>query len=253
MQVGRARAPFDLGVRRDDIHGRLSDQNPNYCELTGFDEVARSSSADYIGFMHYRRVFTAPKRHSMLDLFVYRIRCLNRRLRRRKNPQTISKAPEIPDLSTLACEAKKLGEFLNAATVHYDIFTPFPVQFDKLSQREEYARGHFSTHFDLFMTTLARLHPEIAAFIDADKKPHNFYYANMFVMRRDLFDQYWHILSTTLFEIAPKISLADLTPYQARIFGFLAERFMAVFIDYATRTQNARHKELHVVICDFGA
>ena len=61
LQVGCALADTDLGILRDDRYGQLSANNRNYCELTAFDEISRSAHADYVGVMHYRRMFTVPK------------------------------------------------------------------------------------------------------------------------------------------------------------------------------------------------
>ena len=61
IQVGCAMTSIDLGVRRDDDRGAISHKNPHYCELTAFDEIARTAKAEHVGVMHYRRIFTEPK------------------------------------------------------------------------------------------------------------------------------------------------------------------------------------------------
>ena len=47
LQVGCALADTDLGILRDDRYGQLSANNRNYCELTAFDEIARSAHASW--------------------------------------------------------------------------------------------------------------------------------------------------------------------------------------------------------------
>jgi hypothetical protein len=72
----------------------------------------------------------------------------------------------------------------------------------------------------------------------------------MFIFRRDIFQDYCTCLFPTLFEMEKRIDLSGYDPYQRRIFGFLAERFMAIFIDHLQRTRPLRLLELPVLFYD---
>ena len=254
MQVGCATSELDLGIRRDDLHGTLSARNAHFCELTGFDEVARSSTADYIGFMHYRRMLTAPAPDPlMLRQTRHQLQNLSRWLRRKRRPDYRAKRVEIPDLAALEQQAVALNQYLARIEGRFDIVTPYRFRYRDMSQRDEYGGGQDVTYFDMFMDRLARLHPELAPFIDTTACPHFSYYGNIFIMRRDLFLRYWDILLSTLLDIAPDVQLEKMSFQEGRVFGYLAERFLANFIDYITATQKIRHRMLNVVKCDFDA
>lgn len=48
----------NIGYQRDDEGDNISELNPYYCELTGFYWAWKNLSEDYIGLVHYRRLFT---------------------------------------------------------------------------------------------------------------------------------------------------------------------------------------------------
>lgn len=47
-----------IGYQRDDEGVNISNLNPYYCELTGFYWAWKNLTEDYIGLVHYRRLFT---------------------------------------------------------------------------------------------------------------------------------------------------------------------------------------------------
>lgn len=57
VQVGAA-GKESIGYQRDDEGDNISKLNPYYCELTGFYWAWKNLSEDYIGLVHYRRLFT---------------------------------------------------------------------------------------------------------------------------------------------------------------------------------------------------
>ena len=72
----------------------------------------------------------------------------------------------------------------------------------------------------------------------------------MFIMRRKLFTRYWQILYSTLAALQQEIDLKLLDTYQERVFGFLAERFMAIFVRYICAMDGARSAHLPIAVCN---
>ena len=54
----------------------------------------------------------------------------------------------------------------------------------------------------------------------------------MFVMRYDIFCDYCKWLFDILFEVEKKVDLKNYDEYQQRVFGYIAERLLDVWIDY---------------------
>ena len=57
VHVGAA-GKESIGYQRDDEGDNISNLNPYFCELTGFYWAWKNLKEDYIGLVHYRRLFT---------------------------------------------------------------------------------------------------------------------------------------------------------------------------------------------------
>lgn len=54
---------------------------------------------------------------------------------------------------------------------------------------------------------------------------------NMFIMRKELLNEYCNWLFDILFELEEKIDISDRDDYQKRVFGFISERLFNVWIE----------------------
>lgn len=250
IQVGSAIADTSLGIMRDDTLGRLSARNRNYCELTAFDEIAQRSRADYIGVMHYRRVFTAPKplrRWSTKAKF--RIDALQNTVGLRRKPAKFVMHVKIRSAKALDAEACRLKNYLSDTCGQFDLITPVADKYPGISVREHYAKAHPVGPFDRFLALLETMHPQLKPYVQSLDQQESHFFFNMFIMRRDLFLLYWQMLSSTLLALETELDLRSFDTYQARVFGFLAERFMGIFVRFAVAEMSARTAELPVAKC----
>lgn len=255
MQVGSAISSVNLGILRDDTNFDFSSRNKNFCELTAFEEILRIATAEYVGVMHYRRIFISPRPlRLLLASFRHQVRVALRRTRVKRSHVVDEFSQKIPDIEGLNSEIRTLKSYLNRHLADYDMIVPIPIKYYGTTLRHLYATKHFPEHYDLFLDALERLHPVLTPFVASqDENPASFLTFNMFIMRRAIFQEYWHMLSTALFEMEAKIDLRHLDPYQARVFGFLAERFMAIFVRYAQSVRSAKCGYLPVALCDLDA
>ena len=252
MQVGCALSKIDLKIRRDNNFGTISHKNPNYCELTAFDEIARSLKAEHSGIMHYRRIFTEPKpvREKLANVRYHR-RLLARQLGIGKNPVERNVKLTIKSLVDLETESKRLNCYLEKKLHEIDIITPLGLSYRTPTLREKYASVHIVEHFDKFMNCLIKVRPGLAPFIiNQDQHPAAYYVGNMFIMRKNIFQEYWSILSSALLLVEEQINLDILDPYQSRVFGFLAERFMGIFCRYYAAKKCVAWERLPIAFVD---
>lgn len=94
----------------------------------------------------------------------------------------------------------------------------------------QYAHAHHATDLDTARTVVGERHPDFLPAFDAvmnSTKGHRF---NMLVMRRPLFDDYCTWLFDILFELERRLDISSYSPYDARVFGFVAERLLDVYL-----------------------
>lgn len=109
-----------------------------------------------------------------------------------------------------------------------DVVVTYPIlNFD--SVRSQYGKDHVIEDWDIFMSVIEKMAP---AYIDAARQVQNgiYYYAyNMFIMKRNLFDDYCSFIFPILKECERRIGQKD-DIYQNRYIGFLAERLLSVYL-----------------------
>ena len=96
--------------------------------------------------------------------------------------------------------------------------------------RSQYVHAHHAEDLDVTRAILVERHPEYVKAFDAamaSTKGHRF---NMFVMKRPQFDPYCAWLFDVLFELEKRLDISSYSPYDARVFGFVAERLLDVWI-----------------------
>ena len=99
------------------------------------------------------------------------------------------------------------------------------------SNRSHYNHAHHSEGLDVTETIIAEMYPEYSeAFTIVCNRTwaHMF---NMFVMRRDLYNQYCEWLFDILFELEKRVDISDYDQYESRIFGFVSEILLDVWLE----------------------
>lgn len=95
--------------------------------------------------------------------------------------------------------------------------------------RSQYVHAHHAQDLDVAREIIAERHPAFLPAFDramASTRGHRF---NMFIMRRDLFDDYCTWLFDVLFELERRLDTSSYSPYDARVFGFVGERLLDVW------------------------
>ena len=110
----------------------------------------------------------------------------------------------------------------------------------------QYAHAHHAADLDVTREIVAERHPSYLAAFDAAMRSSKGHRFNMFVMRRQRFAAYCEWLFDILFELERRLDIATYSPYDARVFGFVGERLMDVWLAGAGVTSVAELPVLHL-------
>ncbi|KVN81195.1 hypothetical protein WK05_18030 [Burkholderia ubonensis] len=87
---------------------------------------------------------------------------------------------------------------------------------------------------------MAERHPEDLASFDEVLSGRSGYFTNIFVLRRDLFNQYCEWLFDILFEMEKRLDMTNYSTAARRVFGYMSERLFNVFVKkYITNDPSA--------------
>lgn len=212
------------GETKDSLNDRdgdnISSKNPYFCELTAqywvWKNLLPQYSADQlIGFCHYRRFFSPQKKidhihqTSEIDL-----NYLNELLAPGKFEVILSERASFPIKQHWFSISKRLGKI------------KFPWQ--NLSLLEQYQLQHNMEDLLLAISLLPEEHQnKFSEYLTGS----SFSTFNMMLSNSGTIAKYFDVLFPWLFELENKIDLSTRTPYQARLFGFISERFCSYYFD----------------------
>ena len=183
IHAGSAGKP-DLGYARDDTGENISSKNANYCELTALYWAWKNLKCDYLGLVHYRRLFAVDVAH-----------------------------------------VKRLLKTTG-------IILPQKRYYVLESNYSHYVHAHHAADIDLARTIIAERHPQYLDSFDTVMRWRTGHRFNMFVMRKDFADDYCRWLFDILFELEQRLDISSYSTYDARVFGFVSERLLDVWLHY---------------------
>ncbi len=113
----------------------------------------------------------------------------------------------------------------------YNVIISQPVSSEKC-YRDTYAEAHNLRDLNAVGEAIAALYPECAAIFEDVLNSHKLYCGNLFVTSKALFDDYAQWLFS-IFAVAEKqIDVSTYDAYHARVYGFLSEQLVYVWIRY---------------------
>ncbi len=246
IQVGGALTDTDLGIVTDASGENISAKNRSYCELTAYYWAWKNCDAEYIGLMHYRRIFTVKpflkQRISNTISFLSRVirygikgggaeLCLSRRIK--------AKQSDAEELSA------GLKAFIMGAD--FDMILPKKQYYHHVTMEENYCMVHNREDFDIMKKAVSGMYPDMTAAMGKCVRSNSFYSYNMMIMKKDLYQKYCEMLFSVLADVESRINISDRSDYQKRVFGFLSERMLNFFVQHMKDTQNIKIIELDAV------
>lgn len=182
-----------IGFIGDNTGDNISIKNPNFCELTGIYWAFKNLDCEYTGLVHYRRHFCVKKGKDAFDSIL-----------------TKSQANDL--LFDIDCILPKKQKYYIENL--YD----------------HYAHTHDIMHLIILEEILKEKYPEYLVEFKRLKKRTSAHMFNMFIMRKDLFNNYCNWLFDILFEVEKRIDVSKLSTFDARLFGRLSELLLDVYI-----------------------
>ena len=191
--------PLDLGYVKDNTGDNISLKNDGYCELTGLYWAWKHVRADYIGLVHYRRYFVKKPLHR--DRF-----------------QSILTYQDLAPL---------LGQ--------YQVFVPKKRRYYIETLYSHYAHTHYAVQLDATRDIIEQFYPDYLEDFDRITKQSSGYMFNMMIMARPLVGEYCTWLFKILGELEQRVDMAELSPFQRRYFGRIAEIIFNVWLAHQVR------------------
>ena len=193
ISVGPANDENNEGVH-DNTLENISEKNPNYCELTALYWIWKNDhTSDIKGLCHYRRYFTNA---------------------------TISQSEKYFLTKREMAKAFKEG---------YDIIAPIKSRYIRPADYNYLVSGKKKDLVTL-RQVISEKYPEYLKEYDYLLK-HNFsYLTNMMIAQKETFDAYCEWLFDILFEVEKRTDLTGYTPAEARIYGYMSERLLTVYM-----------------------
>lgn len=197
VQVGKyGKEP--IGYQGDDEGDNISEKNALYCELTGMYWMWKNTQADYYGLVHYRRYFTVvpPLKRWKKDPF---------------------------SLILTERQIKRLVK-------KYDLILPKKRNYIIETIASHYGHTHYPEHLEETRNIIRETCPDYEAafeWVMRQRKGHMF---NMFIMKKELFDQYCEWLFPILRRLEHRIDCSKYNAFQARYIGRISELLLNVWV-----------------------
>ena len=214
IQAGKALTDTGLHIQGDnELNGRpcdnISSKNPSYSELTALYWAWKNlkklyPDVKYVGWSHYRRFFALNEERYFTD--------------------TIYKSSS--DIPNYRIDSDKIISILEAGKiilVKKRVFSfPLNIQFSVYHSSIDYSilkdiiRKKFPDYYDTFVN-----------FMEHNNKISLYC---MFIMKYEDFERYCEWLFAVLSEVEPLIPFQYYNTYQKRVFAFMAERLLNVYV-----------------------
>lgn len=197
IHVGADINPNRFGYLLDNTGDNISSKNRNYCELTAVYWIWKNDTSDITGLCHYRRYLSFFNIKTPLFYL--------RENRIRKDLQCYDVI--LP---------KKQKTHMNS-TVGENYYGPIGAGKEKdLTATRNIIVNRYPEYIDAFDKVVNRRESS---------------YCNVLITHKNTFDQYCKWLFDILFELESITDLSEYTPTEARIYGFLSEILLNVWVE----------------------
>ena len=200
IQVGAELAQGKLeGVDYFDNTGdNISHLNRSYCELTAVYWAWKNLDADYYGLFHYRRYLSFSK----------------------EQDNSVDAGKAFADVESALPEINLDEQYMHDLIQDYDLVVPRKddttgATNDK-SIYEQYKNEHYIKDLDYCLDYIKEKYPDIAEFNDVLHGKEG-YFCNMFIMKKELYEQYCSFMFDVLGSFDENIDISEYSVHQHRV------------------------------------
>lgn len=199
IHVGKAKSNTEFGYVGDDTGENISVKNPVYCELTAIYWAWKNLKSEYIGLVHYGRMFSEKSAAWKTEE------------QRRE----------------LVLRRQSLEKYLS----ENDVLLPKKRNYYIESLYSHYAHTHGEEQLKITKSVIQEICPEYLNAFDVAlgrKRGHMF---NMFIMKKNYFDAYCQWLFPILEAVESKVDMTRMSAFEKRFVGRLSELLLNVWIE----------------------
>ncbi|MDO4902907.1 MAG: DUF4422 domain-containing protein [Limosilactobacillus sp.] len=185
----------------DNTGDNMSKKNATYNELTAIYWGWKNLDLDAMGLVHYRRYLSTNHRK---------------------------------DLDAVLSEAQ-----VESLLEDYDIILPSKRRYYIETNESHYRHAHHNEPFDIMREVVKEKYPEYMPSFEKVMKRTWAHMFNMFIMKKQPLDEYCTWMYDILAEVEKRTDISDYSTYEKRVYGFLSELLLDVWLDknpqYATK------------------
>lgn len=217
----------------DNTGDNISSKRNSFCELTVQYWAWKNVDCDYYGIAHYRRYFSFSDYDFDEDIYTNVI------------------SEKLDDSNRVKFCLDDIDKIKQIIAENDIIVTrPFNVTVAGYKNiREQYSDQEYLDVKDLnlLMDTIKNNHKGYYQIAKETFESEIFYPCNMFIMKKDIFNEYCEWLFDILFKLDPKLDMTNVDVNRRRAIGHIGERLLTVFINHKKQKFNVNLKILQRV------
>lgn len=205
IQVGCENNQPLNNMLHDNTGNNISNKNSSFCELTALYWIWKNTTDDICGLVHYRRYFKGSG---------YREFC-----------------------GHVILDEQEMDSYVNL----YDIIVASKLNMGSQTVFSQYMNNHHVKDISIVYEVICDVYPEYGTSFRQVMNSSSISLFNMFLGKKKFIDEYAEWLFDILFRVEKLVDIDKYSPYQKRLFGFLAERLLNVWLHHNRQRINIGH------------
>lgn len=224
-------------IHDNDTKDNISCLNSKFCELTAQYWVWKNYDSDYYGFFHYRRYlsFNDKNNNNTKDLW----------------GNIIESSIDDNFITKYKLDSDNIEKIVRK----YDIILPnkknilsMPKEGKNLYEQYSSSKYLYSQDLNILLNVIENKYPDFIPYAKNYFNGHTSYFNNMFIMKKEIFQEYSSWLFDILFECNKRINYDNYSKEAFRTPGHLGERLLNIYIAYLKdKNKKLKIKELQTI------